>query len=194
MSREIETIMQAARFAAHRHSGQTRKGSKQEPYVNHLAEVAALLADITDDAGLISAGWLHDTIEDRGATRAELADAFGADVADLVCEVTDDKSLGKAERKQRQIDEVADKSARARLLKLADKTSNVAAIVESPPADWPDERLRDYVRWARTVVDAGCRGLDASLEAKFDAAVDRAEARFGPVRDQPWRREDYRWG
>src|SRR5687767_11966999 len=117
MSRDAVRIAQAAHFAAQRHAGQTRKGARQEPYVVHLAEVAALLAEATDgdDAGLIAAGWLHDAVEDRGVARAELAERFGEDVADLVCEVTDDKSLDKAERKARQVEEAAHKSVRARL-------------------------------------------------------------------------------
>src|SRR5918993_1090084 len=192
MSLDVVRIARAAHFAAQRHADQSRKGSNQEPYVVHLAEVAALLAEATDgdDADLIAAGWLHDAIEDQGVTRPELAEAFGEGVADLVCEVTDDKKLDKAERKQRQVEEAARKSVRARLLKLADKASNVSAIADDPPADWPDERLRDYVRWGLTVVDAGCRNLNSALEERFEQAVARAEDRFGPVRDRPWRKED----
>jgi (p)ppGpp synthase/HD superfamily hydrolase len=195
MSRDVVRIARAAHFAAQRHAGQSRKGSNQEPYVVHLAEVAALLAEATDgdDADLIAAGWLHDAIEDQGVTPPELAEAFGEGVADLVCEVTDDKNLEKAERKERQVEEAARKSVRARLLKLADKTSNVSAIVDDPPADWPRERLRDYVRWGLAVVDAGCRNLNPALEERFDAAVARAEDRFGPVRDRPWHKGDYVW-
>ena len=66
---------------------------------------------------------------------------------------------------------MAQKSERARLLKLADKTSNVTAIVEKPPAEWSRAELEDYLRWATSVVDAGCRGLDAELEARFDRAI-----------------------
>ncbi len=88
------------------------------------------------------------------------------------------KSLPKDVRKRRQVETAAAKSRRARLLKLADKTSNVNAIVESPPADWDRQRLLDYVDWAVEVVDAGCRGLNAALEARFDAAVERARSDF----------------
>jgi (p)ppGpp synthase/HD superfamily hydrolase len=170
----------AACFAAHAHTGQKRKGSRQEPYVNHLAEVALLVAEATEgqDANLISAAWLHDAIEDQGVTAEEMAARFGQDVADLVLEVTDDKSLPKSVRKRRQVETAAQKSARGRLLKLADKTSNVTAIHESPPADWDVKRLQEYVSWAVEVVDAGCRGLNPALEARFDAAVARARAAF----------------
>ena len=89
-----------------------RKGRGNEPYVNHLAEVANLLAIATDgaDAELVAAGWLHDTIEDTGITREELAETFSERVAALVVEVTDDMSLPKDERRQRQIVDAPNKS------------------------------------------------------------------------------------
>ena len=72
----------------------------------------------------------------------------------------------------------AGKSRRAKLLKLADKTSNLRSLVQSPPKGWTEERLRDYVQWAEAVVRS-CRGLNAKLEADFDAAYRDAKARFG---------------
>ena len=104
-----------------------------------------------------------------------MAAAFGEDIAELVAEVTDDKSLPKAERKRLQVLHAPDRSPRAKVLKLADKTSNLRAIAASPPADWSPERLRDYVEWARSVV-AGLRGVSPWLEARFDEAADAAEA------------------
>jgi (p)ppGpp synthase/HD superfamily hydrolase len=165
-------ISQAADFAAQRHVGIRRKGKAQEPYINHLAEVALLLADATngEDATLVAAGWLHDTIEDTQTSREELEREFGVEVATIVAECTDDKSLPKAERKRRQIADAASKSDRARMLKIADKTSNVRSLLVSPPDDWERERLIDYLDWATKVVDQ-CRGLNAKLESDFDRAV-----------------------
>jgi (p)ppGpp synthase/HD superfamily hydrolase len=176
----IVKISAAACFAAQKHAGQKRKGARGEPYVNHLAEVAALLAESTagEDADLVAAAWLHDCIEDQGVAQADLAERFGAAVASIVWEVTDDKSLPEAERKRKQVETVASKSRQARLLKLADKTSNVTGVVESPPADWSPECLAEYVSWAVEVVDAGCRGLNAPLESRFDAIVRRARRHF----------------
>jgi (p)ppGpp synthase/HD superfamily hydrolase len=172
---DVAMTTRAAYFAALTHTGQTRKGAAKEPYINHLAEVAALVADATHgrDANLVIAAWLHDAVEDRGITREEIASSFGEDVADVVLEVTDDKSLPKEKRKRLQVETVAGKSPRARLLKLADKTSNVGAVVESPPTDWSKEQLQAYVRWAVEVVDAGCRGLDEELERRFDMAASK---------------------
>src|ERR1700730_16349528 len=101
----LRLVSEAAEFAARRHTGMQRKGRGNEPYVNQLAEVANLLAIATDgtDAELEAAGWLHDTIEDTETTREELAEKFGERVAALVVEVTDDMTLPKNQRRQKQI-------------------------------------------------------------------------------------------
>jgi (p)ppGpp synthase/HD superfamily hydrolase len=172
----LADLARAFDFAARRHVHQRRKGEAAEPYVNHLAEVAALLAEATggDDPVLLIAGLLHDTIEDQDVTRAEIAAAFGEEVASLVVEVTDDKSLPKLERKRLQVETAPTKTTRAKLLKLADKTSNLRAIANCPPA-WPIQRQREYVDWAERVI-AGCRGVNPQLERAFDDAAAQARA------------------
>jgi hypothetical protein len=72
------------------------------------------------------------------------------------------------------VDRAPGKPARVKLLKLADKTSNLRAMAASPPANWPAARRQDYIAWARAVV-AGLRGTNAWLEAAFDAAATEAE-------------------
>jgi (p)ppGpp synthase/HD superfamily hydrolase len=180
MSFDLVQLMRAADYAARQHMTQRRKGERAEPYINHLTEVAALLAETTDgsDPVLVMGGLLHDTLEDTDATYEDLANQFGEEVAALVAEVTDDKSLPKAERKRLQIEKTPDKSRRAKLLKIADKTSNLRALIQSPPGKWTDERLRDYVVWAEAVVRS-CRGLNRKLEASFDVAYQEAQVRFG---------------
>lgn len=179
MSIDIVRLAQAADYAARQHVNQRRKGERAAPYVNHLTEVAALLAEATDgnDLVLVMGGLLHDAIEDTGVTFDDLRERFGAEVAALVAEVSDDKGLPKQERKRLQVETTAGKSRRARLLKIADKTSNLRGLVISPPAGWTRERLADYVEWAEAVVRS-CRGLNASLEAGFDRAYADAKARF----------------
>ena len=104
-ARAVKDVLKAAHFAAKKHAGQRRKGAAAEPYINHLLEVAELVASALaePDANLVIAALLHDTVEDAGITKEELVQAFGPDVATLVMEVTDDKSLPKAERKRLQI-------------------------------------------------------------------------------------------
>src|ERR1700761_6016175 len=99
----LRMVSEAAALASRRHNGMARKGRGNEPYINHLAEVANLLALATDgtDAELVAAGWLHDTIEDTDTTREELVERFGERVASLVVEVTDDMSLDKPLRRRK---------------------------------------------------------------------------------------------
>ena len=69
-----------------------------------------------------SAAWLHDTVEDRPPTSfAEIENEFNVDIANIVRELTDDKSLPKAERKRLQIVNAIKKAEEGRLIKLADK-------------------------------------------------------------------------
>ncbi len=173
---EILLLTRAFAFAAEKHSGQRRKGENAEPYVNHVAEVAHLLAMAVQgrDANLVAAGLLHDTLEDTETTWDELATTFNDDIASLVSEVTDDKSLPKQERKRLQVEHAPSRTDRAKMLKLADKTSNLRGIAASPPAGWSIERRLDYVRWGRDVA-AGLRGVHPWLEAQFDEAAATAE-------------------
>lgn len=180
MNSDLVQLTRAADYAARQHLAQRRKGERAEPYINHLTEVAALLAEATDggDVVLVMGGLLHDTLEDTDSTYEDLAQRFGPEVAALVAEVTDDKSLKKEDRKRLQVEKAAGKSPRARMLKIADKTSNLRSLIESPPKGWTEERLRDYVVWAEQVVRS-CRGLNSRLEAVFDAAHETASKRFG---------------
>ena len=172
----LVTIMKAADAAARWHVNQRRKGAAQEPYITHLLEVAVLVAEATAgaDHNLVVAALLHDTIEDQGVTREEIAAQFNDDVADLVVEVTDNKKLPKAERKQLQIKHAPKLTPRAKILKLADKISNLRSLATSPPADWPMQRRIDYVIWTTEVVQ-GLRGASDLLEQEFDRAAADAE-------------------
>jgi len=181
----LTLLARAADFAARAHVAQHRKGLAEEPYVNHLTEVATLLAEATggEDAELIAAAYLHDTLEDTATRYEDLVAQFGAGVAKLVSEVTDDKSLPKAERKRLQVENVKKKTARAQLLKIADKTSNVRALVTSPPAGWSKERLMEYIEWAEAVVSQ-VRGRNPILDAEFIAARDTARREISAKIDE----------
>ena len=172
---DLLLVTRAFNFASQRHSKQRRKGEAQEPYINHLAEVALLVTEATKgkDPNLIAAALLHDTIEDTCTTRDELAICFNDDVANLVNEVTDDKTLRKEERKKLQIANASKKTPRAQILKLADKTSNLRSIAKSPPKDWDSLRKTEYIDWALLVV-AGLGSVPIELKSHFDAAVEKA--------------------
>src|ERR1700760_855408 len=146
----LRMVSEAAELAARRHNGMARKGRGSEPYINHLAEVPNLLSSATDgaDAELVAAGWLHDTIEDTETTREELAQKFSERVASLVAECTDDMQLPKAERRRRQVIDAPHKSPGAKLIKIADKISNVGARVLPAPSREERDDLIDYADWA----------------------------------------------
>jgi (p)ppGpp synthase/HD superfamily hydrolase len=175
-------VLKAADAAARWHVHQRRKGAAKEPYINHLLEVASIVAEATGgkDPNLVIAALLHDAIEDCEVPHKLISETFGVDVADLVAEVTDDKTLEKAERKRRQVESAHKKSARAKMLKLADKTSNLRALVSSPSPDWSVRRRIEYIDWARKVV-AGLRGANAVLEKQFDDAARAAEKSLVPT-------------
>jgi (p)ppGpp synthase/HD superfamily hydrolase len=165
----VERILAAAKFAAEKHAAQKRKGAAAEPYVNHLIEVALLIAGSSEplDTHLVMAGLLHDTLEDTATTAAELQQAFGTDVAGLVAEVTDDKSLPKEVRKSLQVEHAPHMSVRAQVIKLADKISNLRSILASPPANWSTDRKREYFLWGQRVVSA-LSHPNPDLKAEFD--------------------------
>lgn len=179
-SSELGMFLKALSFAATKHRNQRRKDQFATPYINHpiaLVNILCLEAGITDPTVLMGA-LLHDTVEDTDTSFEELTTLFGASVANIVRQVTDDKGLPKAMRKQQQIEHAATASDQAKLVKLADKVHNLRDLVQSPPANWPDSRRLDYCHWSKQVVDQ-LRGVHAPLEALFDAAYGEAIRRYG---------------
>jgi guanosine-3',5'-bis(diphosphate) 3'-pyrophosphohydrolase len=180
----VRLVLDALEFAAARHRDQRRKGADASPYINHLIRVTRLLADSSgaDDAVLLCAAALHDTIEDTDTTAAELERRFGAEVRGVVEEVTDDKRMPKEARKRHQVERASALSPRARQLKIADKIANVEDIAAAPPRDWSLDRRREYLDWGAAVV-AGCRGSNADLEGRWERtlahAIERLERESG---------------
>jgi len=176
-SHDIAALLNALDFAADKHRYQRRKGADRSPYINHPIEVAAVLAETggVDDMAVLMAAALHDTIEDTETTAEELGMRFGDVVCGYVKEVTDDKSLEKAERKKRQVEHAPHLSEGAKLIKLADKICNVSDIVSRPPADWDVARRRAYFDWAEAVV-TGLEGVNAPLEARFRRALEEGRS------------------
>ncbi len=171
---QLGLFVKAVAFAAEKHRTQRRKDADASPYINHPIALANVLANEggVSDATVLCAAVLHDTIEDTETTENELTTTFGSHVSSVVLEVTDDKSLEKHVRKQRQIEHAPHISTEAKLVKLADKICNLRDILASPPANWSMERKLEYFDWANQVV-AGVRGVHPSLEAVFDGLVAR---------------------
>ncbi len=175
MGTDGRLIADAVEFAAEAHAGQVR-GDGKTAYFNHLAEVAAACARHEPfDPVLVAACYLHDTLEDAGVGAEILKERFGTEIADLVAEVSDPPGLKGKARRQRQVDHAAKGSTGAKLLKIADKTSNVAERADLPAGMQTLKSMQRYLDWARAVVDAA-RGVDEDMEAAFDAQAGRLEA------------------
>ena len=180
MNERTGLLLKALRFAAEKHSDQRRKNAKASPYINHPIQVAEILwrvADVRDETLLIAA-ILHDTIEDTDAKPEDIRAEFGEEVLALVLEVTDDKSLPKATRKQLQVEHAPHKSRGAKLLKIADKISNVGDIISTPPEDWSLDRRKEYLLWTEKVV-AGLRGVNEKLERQYDDLLMKGKQSLG---------------
>jgi GTP diphosphokinase / guanosine-3',5'-bis(diphosphate) 3'-diphosphatase len=167
----LPLILKALDFAALKHRDQRRKDALASPYINHPIALANVLVGEggVSEPAVIAAALLHDTLEDTQTTAGELRAAFGDAITRVVEEVTDDKSLLKAERKRLQVEHAATISREAKLVKLADKICNVRDMANHPPAKWDLARRREYFEWARAVVDR-MRGIHPQLERRFDEA------------------------
>lgn len=167
-------IVEALDFAAKKHRDQRRKDHQASPYINHPIALMTVLCNEAQviDIEVLCAAILHDTVEDTETTVEELEACFGATIAAIVEEVTDDISLPKVRRKQQQIEHAPHISHKAQLVKLTDKICNLRDLSTAPPAGWKIERKREYFDWAKAVVDR-LRGTHAHLEALFDQACAR---------------------
>ncbi|KAH9488959.1 Guanosine-3',5'-bis(diphosphate) 3'-pyrophosphohydrolase MESH1 [Bulinus truncatus] len=158
LSTDVQTklcrdIIRCVNFSALKHKDQRRKDENQTPYVNHVIGVAYILTNEAgvSDVSVIQAALLHDTIEDTDTSFYELQAEFGEDVASLVQELTDDKSLSKEERKHQQIMNSSKSSYRAKLVKLADKLYNLRDLRRAIPVGWTKERVDEYFQWAAQI-------------------------------------------
>jgi guanosine-3',5'-bis(diphosphate) 3'-pyrophosphohydrolase len=160
-------LFEALRFAADRHRDGRRKGQTAAPYINHPIAVAEQLAaaGFGEDIDLLIAALLHDVVEDTPTSADELRRRFGDRVADIVIEVTDDKSLDWRERKRRVVQHVGRLSRQAQLIKLSDLSANITDLIHHPP-NWATDRKRGYLMWAEAVVDA-MSAPEPSLERRF---------------------------
>ncbi len=167
-------LTQAYDLAARTHSRQRRKGTTDIPYMNHVCAVAAMVAQALpeEDPEAVAAAVLHDVIEDSNVTENDIAEQFGRRVASFVAEMTDAPDwpqLSMPERKARQAEKMVHATREARIIKIADQTSNIQDPSLTAGA-WPRERNLAYLAGAKQVVDA-CRGVAPGLEAAFDEAA-----------------------
>ena len=174
-----QLIEKALAFATEKHKNHTRQDKEKSPYIVHPIAVRHILSDVggVEDPEVLAAALLHDTIEDTETTVDELIDNFGERVCSLVQEVTDDKTLPRLQRKQRQIDHAKEISEGAALIKLGDKISNVTDITNTPPTNWDSNRRLEYFDWAEKVIN-NCPKVNTSLENHFKDSIQKGREKL----------------
>ena len=124
-------VSDAMIFATRAHDGALRKGTNL-PYIVHPAEVAAIAATLTDDQEILAAALLHDVMEDCGVSEGELAERFGARVAQMVKSETQERCGDPCEtwyaRKQGALERIGMGGREIKIIALSDKLSNMRAI------------------------------------------------------------------
>lgn len=170
-----EDPKQALAYATQAHAGQTR--SSGDPYISHPVRVANTVSankrSKNIDA-LISAAYLHDTIEDTDITHEDLEKMFGGLVASLVQELTSDKEkikqIGKTEYLAKKM---AVMSSYGLVIKLADRLDNVQDIATAKTPEWRQrykaetERVLDYIEQKRALTGAH-KKIIALIRKKLD--------------------------
>ena len=129
---DLDLLARAYEFSAASHKGQQRASG--EPYLSHPLEVASLLVTFKMDVTTVTAGLLHDVLEDTKATKADLAREFGQEIADLVDGVTKIGKLAFSSREERQAENFRKmlvamaRDLRVLMIKLADRLHNMRTL------------------------------------------------------------------
>ena len=172
-------IKKTLAFATEKHKNHTRQDKGKSPYIVHPIAVRHILSDVggVEDAEVLAAALLHDTLEDTSTTREELIENFGQRVCSLVEEVSDDKTLPRQTRKDLQIQHAPQLSEGAVLIKLGDKISNVTDITNTPPTGWNSCRRLEYFNWAEKVIN-NCPKVNEKLENHFKDSIQKGREKL----------------
>jgi len=169
-----EMIIQAAQTATHHHYGQYRKYGTKLPYIFHPMRVAGLVTLYQDTIPeMVSAAWLHDTLEDTDYSEIDLFNTFGQDVYQMVLDVTNPSKNSDANRETRKKidrDHIAQISEGAKLIKLADRIDNLQDMTKAPT-----DFIRLYLRESQLLLDEALRGIDGSYEYMYENAMQALE-------------------
>ena len=143
----LNVVEKAIAFATQAHEGQFRKGTSR-PFIVHPLEVGQIVATMTDDEEIISAAFLHDTIEDcESVTREMICQEFSERVAHLVAQESEDKSKTWMERKGTTIERLKSAPWEVQMIALGDKLSNMRDIDRDYPENgdalWNRFRMKD---------------------------------------------------
>lgn len=184
-------FVRACYYAAVKHANQRRKDKEQTPYINHPLHAAHILhlAGVTDEEVLVAAV-CHDLVEDCSVTYDDLEREFSSRVSEMVRECSDDKSLDKVERKKLQIEHAKKISHGAKLIKLADKLSNISDLDSNPPPAWSKAEIKGYILWAHTVCEQ-MKGTNDIVETQLNVIFKRHGLHIMDKQERMDRLEDY---
>lgn len=170
---DIQTLYQETiRFAAEKHGSQKVKGSSL-PYVVHLSNVTMEIFMATrrtagfDLGYALQAALLHDTIEDTGTSRAEVAEAFGDDIAEAVWALTEDTKLLEEYRLTDSLAKIRQLPREIWAVKMADRITNL----QTPPASWSKEHIREYLFDSIQILEA-LKGGNEYLEKRLAEKIE----------------------
>ena len=174
-------LHRAVRFAAKAHKKQDRDGKSPLPYVTHPIEVLSLVryqADVTDE-DILCAAALHDIVEETEYDISDLSDRFGKRVAELVQQLTRDEpdpsGLSEIElakiRDALMMDEIDRMSNEAKIIKLADRCSNLAAAFKSKSGD----KLHRYIKQSLEILEHIDRKVCPPLWDRINDMVEGSE-------------------
>ncbi|HEY1730346.1 MAG TPA: bifunctional (p)ppGpp synthetase/guanosine-3',5'-bis(diphosphate) 3'-pyrophosphohydrolase [Terriglobales bacterium] len=137
-SDDLTSIKKAYEFSQEHHKGQARESG--EPYLAHPLQVATILAEMQLDTTAITAGLLHDAVEDTSVTIDEIQSEFGEQVAHIVEGVTKISKIDFASSEEAQAENVRKMvlammdDIRVVLIKLADRLHNMRTLKFLSPA------------------------------------------------------------
>lgn len=164
-------VFEALLFAGHVHNGQRRKDAPGSPHLKHLVQVAGLLVRAgVRDPDVLRAAVLHDVLRDTDVEVAELQERFGERVSEIVLELSEDARLSRLDRREYMPRRVTEFGEPAKLIKLAEKISNLLDLAEHAPIGWSRQRRRNYFSWADGVTRP-LRDINPELDAMLDQAL-----------------------
>ena len=175
-----DILERAENFAKRAHLGHVRFNKAQEPYVNHLAEVASLVNASGGSKEEIAAAWLHDAVEDTPTTLSQIREEFGSSVAEIVDGLTDPlefSGMPMNERKVLQARRVHNKSDGVKRVKISDQISNVRCVFVDPPVKWDDRKCLIYTETA-FLIAMECGHISMFLNAEFRKAYNNAVRKY----------------
>ena len=169
----IYNVVKAYEYAKYLHEGQYRQSG--EPYILHPLHVAYILAELHADCDTICAGLLHDTLEDTGITKEDIAHHFNCDVANLVDGVTKINRLSFTTKEEQQAENLRKmliamgKDIRVIIIKLADRLHNMrtlsymAAVKQKKIA----QETIDIFEHAKTIFSKGLWSLESAFHSNL---------------------------